>query len=93
MLKSRFQECVSACPELNGSMRRSLSRRVATRWNTDRKTLDDYLYLWRPVKALTDDPGLNLQQLALDTTQRHLAAELNEALEVRFRFVLKNVWY
>jgi hypothetical protein len=55
---------------------------VATQWNTDRKTLDDYLYLWRAVKALTDEPGLNLQHLALDTGQRQLASELNEALEV-----------
>ncbi|CUA75529.1 Putative AC transposase [Rhizoctonia solani] len=81
-LKSKFQEHVDSCPELKGSTRHSLSRRVATRWNTDRKTLDDYLYLWQPVKMLTSDPGLNLQHLALGTTQRQLATELDEALEV-----------
>ncbi|GAB1527909.1 hypothetical protein RhiTH_011097 [Rhizoctonia solani] len=31
---------------------------------------------------LTNDPGLNLNHFALDTTQRWLAEELNEALEV-----------
>ncbi|CAE6533464.1 unnamed protein product, partial [Rhizoctonia solani] len=80
-LKAQFQEHVSACTDSKESTRRSLSRRVATRWNSDRKALDDYLFLWRPVKALTDDPGLNLNHLALTSTQRQLAAELNEALE------------
>ncbi|CUA67681.1 hypothetical protein RSOLAG22IIIB_07527 [Rhizoctonia solani] len=75
-------EYVLAYPELKESTRHSLSRRVATRWNSDRKALDDYLYLWQPVRKLTDDPGLNLHHLALATTQRELAAELNEALEV-----------
>ncbi|EUC59806.1 hypothetical protein RSOL_323740, partial [Rhizoctonia solani AG-3 Rhs1AP] len=82
MLKTRFQEYVLSYPELKESPRHSLSCRVATRWNSDRKALDDYLYLWRPVRKLTDDPGLNLHHLALATTQRELAAELNEALEV-----------
>ncbi|EUC67758.1 hypothetical protein RSOL_560480, partial [Rhizoctonia solani AG-3 Rhs1AP] len=82
MLKTKFQEYVLAYPDLKESTRHSLSRRVATRWNSDRKALDDYLYLWQPVRKLTDDPGLNLQHLALATTQRELASELNEALEV-----------
>ncbi|EUC58465.1 hAT family dimerization protein [Rhizoctonia solani AG-3 Rhs1AP] len=82
MLKSRFQEHVYACSELKETTRHALPRRVATRWNSDRVALDGYLHLWRPVKALTDDLGLNLQHLALDAAQRQLAAELNEALEV-----------
>lgn len=86
MLKTRFQEYLSSYPELKESTRHSLSRRVATRWNSDRKALDDYLYLWRPVQKLTDDPGLNLHHLALASTQRELASELNEALEVSFGF-------
>ncbi|KAF8758656.1 hypothetical protein RHS01_02406 [Rhizoctonia solani] len=81
-LKSKFRKYLCACPELKESTRHSLSRCVATRWNSDRKTLDDYLYLWRPVKMLTNDPGLNLNHFALDTTQRRLAEELNKALEV-----------
>ena len=88
MLKSKFQEYLSACPKLKESTQHSLSHRVATCWNSDQKTLDDYLYLWCLVKMLTNNPGLNLNHFALDTTQRRLAEELNEALEVRFSPVL-----
>ncbi|KAH7335920.1 hypothetical protein B0J17DRAFT_549495, partial [Rhizoctonia solani] len=59
---------------------------VVTCWNTNCKTLDNYLYLWWLVKMLTDNLGLNLQHLALDTTQHQLAAELNKALEVSLHF-------
>ncbi|KAJ1299948.1 hypothetical protein OPQ81_002616 [Rhizoctonia solani] len=82
MLKIKFQENLSVCPQLKESTWQSLSYCIATCWNSDHQALDDYLYLWQPVKALTNDPGLNLHHLALKTTQLQLVAEINEALEV-----------
>jgi hypothetical protein len=68
--------------DLKNSKRKSLSRRVATRWNSDRKALNDHLYLRQPVRLLTGDPGLKVQKYGLKEKQWLLAEELNEALEV-----------
>ncbi|QRW24445.1 hAT family dimerization protein [Rhizoctonia solani] len=82
MLKTKFQEYLLCYPELKESTWCSLACRMATCWSSNCKALDNYLYLWHPVKKLTNNPGLNLHHLALDTTQRELALELNKALEV-----------
>jgi hypothetical protein len=68
--------------DLKSSERKALSHRVATHWNSDRKALDDHMYLKEPVRWLTSEPSLKLQWHALKEEQWLLAAELNEALEV-----------
>ncbi|KAF8701461.1 protein dimerization, partial [Rhizoctonia solani] len=88
MLKTKFQEYLLSYPELKESTWCSLACCMATCWNSDCKALDNYLYLWHPVKKLTNNPGLNLHHLALATTQHELALELNKALEVSFNFSL-----
>jgi hypothetical protein len=81
-LKVKLHELILMYPDLKESNRKSLSTRVATRWNSDRKALDDHIHLRQPVRWLTSEPGLKLQQYALKDNQWSLAEELNEALEV-----------
>ena len=69
--------------EFKHTKRKALSRRVATRWNSDRKALEDHIQLKQPVQWLTSESGLKLQRLALKDEQWPLAVELHEALEVR----------
>ena len=81
-LKLKLHELILMYQDLKDSDRKALSRRVATRWNSDRKALDDHLYLMQPVRWLTSEPGLKLHRYGLKETQWTLAGELNEALEV-----------
>lgn len=82
-LKLKLHELILMYPDLKDSDRKALSHRVATRWNSDRKALDDHLFLRQPVRWLTSEPGLKLQWYGLKESQWPLAEELNEALEVR----------
>jgi hypothetical protein len=84
-LKVKLQELILMDADLKSSKRKALSRRVATRWNSDRKALDDHIHLRQPVQWLTSEPGVKLQQYALKDEQWLLATELNEALEVCLR--------
>ncbi|KAF8594888.1 hypothetical protein BDV93DRAFT_458143, partial [Ceratobasidium sp. AG-I] len=81
-LKVKLQDFISMSEELKNSKRKALSRRVATRWNSDRKALDDHIQLRQPVQWLTSESGLKLQRFALKNEQWPLAVELNEALEI-----------
>jgi hypothetical protein len=79
-LKVKLHELISMHVDLKTSDRKSLSRRVVTRWNSECKALDDHIYLRQPVRWLTSEPGLKLQRYALKDEQWVLAEELNEAL-------------
>ncbi|KAG9081886.1 hypothetical protein FRC06_005349 [Ceratobasidium sp. 370] len=82
-LTIKFHEAISLFPALKDSGRKALSRRVPTRWGSDRHALDDHIHLWQPVQWITGQvPELKLQSLALNEDQWPLAEELNEALEV-----------
>ncbi|KAG9119856.1 hypothetical protein FRC07_004908 [Ceratobasidium sp. 392] len=82
VLKIKFQETILLFAVLKDQSRKSLSRRVATRWNSDRKALDDHLHLKQPVQRFTSEPDLKLRHLALNEEQWVLGEELNDALEV-----------
>ncbi|KAG9079673.1 hypothetical protein FRC06_007593 [Ceratobasidium sp. 370] len=82
-LTIKFHEAISLFPALKESGRKALSRRVPTRWGSDRHALDDHIHLRQPVQWITGQvPELKLQSLALNEDQWPLAEELNEALEV-----------
>jgi hypothetical protein len=83
-LEALFRELVDKDPELDNSQR-ALTRRVATRWNTDRAALNSHLHFKGPVQWLTGNSKHNLKRYALDDAQWTLAAELNSVLEVRDR--------
>ena len=63
--------------------RTSLSRRVATRWNSDFDCLDDHLVLQHVVETLTNRSDLKLQAYRLTSRQWDLAEELKDLLHVR----------
>lgn len=79
-LSNTFSEVVCGDPDLQGSLR-ALTRRVATRWNTDRAALNNHIYFKGPVQWLTGSRR-SLQKYALDPKQWDLAAELSSVLEV-----------
>lgn len=81
-IEAVFRELVDKDPELDKNQR-ALTRRVATRWNTDRAALNSHLYFKGPVQWLTGSSKHNLKRYALDDEQWVLAAELNNVLEVR----------
>ncbi|KDN47302.1 hypothetical protein RSAG8_03781, partial [Rhizoctonia solani AG-8 WAC10335] len=81
-LKLKLEEIISMYPELKDSKRKSLPRRVPTRWNTDHAALDGHIHLRGPVQWLTSEPSLKLQHYSLKETLWPLADELNESLEV-----------
>ncbi|KAI5890922.1 uncharacterized protein SCHCODRAFT_01171994 [Schizophyllum commune H4-8] len=62
--------------------RTSLSRRVATRWNSDFNCLDDHLVLQPVVETLTNRSDLKLQAYRLTSRQWDLAEELKDLLHI-----------
>ncbi|QRV80101.1 hAT family dimerization protein [Ceratobasidium sp. AG-Ba] len=80
-LNNIFREMVDRDPSLHGDAR-ALTRRVATRWNTDRAALNSHIHFRDPVQLLTSHPKHDLKKYALDDDQWDLASELNNVLEV-----------
>lgn len=80
-LGAAFSELVDKDPDLTGNLR-ALSRRVATRWNTDRVAVDSHIHFKGPVQWLTGNSKYNLKHYALDDEQWSLATELSSVLEV-----------
>ncbi|CAE7107559.1 unnamed protein product [Rhizoctonia solani] len=76
-----FREAVDRDSELCGDAR-ALTRRVVTRWNTDRASLNSHIHFRDPVQLLTSHPKHNLKKFALDDGQWDLASELSNVLEV-----------
>lgn len=81
VLEATFLDLVSKDPELK-SDQRSLARRVATRWNSDRKCIDSHVYFRQPIQWLTSNAKLKLKKYALDDIQWDLARELSDVLQV-----------
>ncbi|KAG8752193.1 hypothetical protein FRC12_012097 [Ceratobasidium sp. 428] len=81
-LTVKFHEAISFFPALKDTGRKLLSKRVPTRWSSDRHSLDDHIHLRQPVQWLTSQSDLKLQRFSLKADQWSLAEELNEALEV-----------
>ncbi|KAF8595858.1 hypothetical protein BDV93DRAFT_573592, partial [Ceratobasidium sp. AG-I] len=80
-LEAAFRDLVDKDPDLTGDQR-ALSRRVATRWNTDRVAIDSHIHFKGPVQWLTGNAKYNLKQYALDNEQWNLAIELSSVLQV-----------
>ncbi|QRV87680.1 hAT family dimerization protein [Ceratobasidium sp. AG-Ba] len=80
-LNNIFRETVDRDPSLHGDAR-ALTRRVATRWNTNRAALNSHIHFRDPVQLLTSHPKHDLKKYALDDDQWDLASELNNVLEV-----------
>ncbi|KAL1673131.1 hypothetical protein EV122DRAFT_294382 [Schizophyllum commune] len=76
-----FEKFVKSAPPENDDRNR-ISRRVATRWNSDFKCLDDYLALKAAVEALTSQSDLKLQVYRLTQRQWDLAKELRDLLRI-----------
>ncbi|KAI5823657.1 hypothetical protein K523DRAFT_344161 [Schizophyllum commune Tattone D] len=76
-----FEKFVQSAPPDNDD-RNTISRRVATRWNSDYKCLDDYLVLKAAVEALISQSDLKLQAYHLSQRQWELAKELRDLLRI-----------
>lgn len=81
-LQEKLEKLIMAQPKLAGQ-KRALTRRVATRWNSDFACLASHVELETPVKQLTSDSENDLGKYALNREQWKLAKELIEVLEVR----------
>ncbi|KAG8710592.1 hypothetical protein FRC09_000060 [Ceratobasidium sp. 395] len=81
-LTVKFHEAISFFPALKDTGRKSLSKRVPTRWDSDRHSLDDHIHLQQPVQWLTSQSELKLQRFSLKADQWYLAEGLNKVLEV-----------
>ena len=82
MLQDKLEKLIAAQKKLSGQ-KRSLTRRVPTRWNSDLACLASHVELETPVKQLTSDSENQLVKYALNHKQWALAKELIEVLEVR----------
>ncbi|QRV90399.1 hAT family dimerization protein [Ceratobasidium sp. AG-Ba] len=72
-----FHEAISLFPILKESGRKALSRRVPTRWGSDRHALDDHIHFRQPIQWLTAQPDLKLQRFTLEVFEvptRHFSA-------------------
>ncbi|KAI5828050.1 hypothetical protein K523DRAFT_373910 [Schizophyllum commune Tattone D] len=76
-----FEKFVQSAPPENDD-RNKISRRVATRWNSDYKCLDDYLILKAAVEALTSQSDLKLNAYRLTQRQWELSKELRDLLRI-----------
>ncbi|KAL1707230.1 hypothetical protein EV121DRAFT_278135 [Schizophyllum commune] len=76
-----FEKFVKSAPPENDDRNR-ISRRVATRWNSDYKCLDDYLVLKAAVEALTSQSDLKLHAYRLTQRQWELSKELRDLLRI-----------
>jgi hypothetical protein len=80
-----FAKLVDADTTIVGQTQ-TLSRRCATRWNTEYDSLDTALILEKPVRKLLKDKDLNLKPYKLTDDQWDLSADLRDVLEVCFFF-------
>ena len=81
-LGEAFDRFVDSAPPENDD-RRTLSRRVKTRWGSEHHCLEDHIVLQAAVQALTSQTELKLQAYRLTTRQWALARELYDLLDVR----------
>ena len=83
-LQEKFEKLVDAQTDLNvdPGQKRTLTRRVPTRWNSDLACLAAHIVFETPVKQLTSDSSNKLKQYALTEEQWKLAKQLSEVLEV-----------
>ncbi|KAE9383065.1 hypothetical protein BT96DRAFT_961106 [Gymnopus androsaceus JB14] len=81
VLKPEFERLVMSTPDLNTD-KTVLSRRVATRWNSEYGCLDDHITLRRPVEALTGQTKHKLSAYRLTEAQWSLSNELRNLLKI-----------
>lgn len=81
-LQEKFEKLVDAQINSNPGQKRTLTRRVPTRWNSDLACLAAHIAFETPVKQLTSDSNNKLKQYALTEEQWKLAKQLGEVLEV-----------
>lgn len=81
-LQEKFEKLVDAQTDFDHGQKRTLTRRVPTRWNSDLACLAAHIYFETPVKQLTSDSSNKLKQYALTEQQWKLAKQLSEVLEV-----------
>lgn len=81
-LKEKFDKLVTADTSLEGN-KRTLVRRVPTRWNSDLNCLLSHIHFREIVEQLTATPSLNLRAYALTADQWKMAEDLCEILLVR----------
>lgn len=80
-MQSRFERLVDADNDLTGQ-KKSLDRRVPTRWNADFACLAAHVHFETPVKQLTSDSKNGLTAYALTNNQWETAKQLVEVLDV-----------
>ncbi|KAG9081574.1 hypothetical protein FRC06_005502 [Ceratobasidium sp. 370] len=81
VVQHTFEEIVSKIPSLSCSKRRTLARRMATRWNTEVECLRSHVHFRPAVKKLTADRNLSLKQYELTDAQWPLAETLISELK------------
>ncbi|PPQ84268.1 hypothetical protein CVT24_012844, partial [Panaeolus cyanescens] len=79
-LKEKFDKMVKDDPELNHGQRRTLTRRVPTRWNSDLACLESYFYFRDVVERLTSISSLKLKGYQLSPEQWKIAEDVQEVL-------------
>lgn len=87
-LQEKFEKLVDAQTDFDSGQKRTLTRRVPTRWNSDLACLSAHIAFETPVKQLTSDSSNKLKQYALTEDQWKLAKQLSEVLEVGFNSTL-----
>ena len=80
-LKEKFDKLVADDKLLEGN-RRALSRRVATRWNSDLECLLAHFHFKDIVEQLTAIPSLKLGDFRLNAEQWKMAEDVREVLLV-----------
>lgn len=81
ILRPEFERLVASTPDLLTD-KTTLSRRVATRWNSEFACVDDHLLLRKPVEQLTGQSNLKLSSYRLSQNQWPLTKELRNLLKV-----------
>lgn len=80
-LREKFDRLVADDEELQGT-RRTLTRRVPTRWNSDLQCILSHLYFKEVIEQLTATPSLNLKAYRLSSDQWSIAEDVSEVLYV-----------
>ncbi|EIN05207.1 hypothetical protein PUNSTDRAFT_74871 [Punctularia strigosozonata HHB-11173 SS5] len=80
-LFEKFNRLVAADPAMLGQ-KRTLDRRVATRWNSELACLSAHIHFKKQVKQLTNDDENALDAYALSPSQWKLAEDLVSVLEI-----------
>ncbi|KAF5325785.1 hypothetical protein D9611_000913 [Ephemerocybe angulata] len=80
-LSERFDKLVDSDPLLDGA-KRTLDRRVPTRWNSDKDCLGAHQYFRRQVEQLTGLSETKLRPYRLTESQWKIADDLVEALAI-----------